>query len=387
MAPFSYRSKRLPKAFLGSHSYYRSYLGFFRIILSCLCCCTPQASQCLLSTLKQWKTPQQKMKLYTKGSLKTLSTKSLPVSQYVKCVFEINQSFWSYTFTVNFYSVLLLVMSFLPLLLDEPCLGDKSIFCQMEVLARYCSIPGYNKLCCESCNKRDNLATHAPELQNTPVTSVEPQIAFHSQLATTQSPVQTTKATSRRLWSTALVPTTAATAETSSSTGAAQPQAPTGDSFLTAGKGDSDPGPLLPPGLPRPTTDSSGGASKEHSPNSTLGPLAARSRRDNSGSERDLSHRTLSAQKWTVSNVVNMLLSETVSYCAASDSDSQSCCRYFLFFFTKFFFFHASELRPEQWWLPHQNSRAICVQHCSALCTSNMKWEKKKKQDVKPKVL
>ncbi|KAG8593270.1 hypothetical protein GDO81_000775 [Engystomops pustulosus] len=37
---------------------------------------------------------------------------------------------------------------------DEPCLGDKSIFCQMEVLARYCSIPGYNKLCCESCSKR-----------------------------------------------------------------------------------------------------------------------------------------------------------------------------------------------------------------------------------------
>ncbi|XP_074084537.1 A disintegrin and metalloproteinase with thrombospondin motifs 3 [Macrotis lagotis] len=38
--------------------------------------------------------------------------------------------------------------------IDEPCLGDKSIFCQMEVLARYCSIPGYNKLCCESCGKR-----------------------------------------------------------------------------------------------------------------------------------------------------------------------------------------------------------------------------------------
>ncbi|XP_061201802.1 A disintegrin and metalloproteinase with thrombospondin motifs 3 isoform X2 [Neopsephotus bourkii] len=39
---------------------------------------------------------------------------------------------------------------------DEPCLGDKSIFCQMEVLARYCSIPGYNKLCCESCGKRSS---------------------------------------------------------------------------------------------------------------------------------------------------------------------------------------------------------------------------------------
>ncbi|KAM6401747.1 A disintegrin and metalloproteinase with thrombospondin motifs 3 isoform 3-T3 [Pluvialis apricaria] len=39
---------------------------------------------------------------------------------------------------------------------DEPCTGDKSIFCQMEVLARYCSIPGYNKLCCESCSKRSS---------------------------------------------------------------------------------------------------------------------------------------------------------------------------------------------------------------------------------------
>eukprot|EP00062_Callorhinchus_milii_P018849 gi/632972737/ref/XP_007902806.1/ PREDICTED: A disintegrin and metalloproteinase with thrombospondin motifs 14-like [Callorhinchus milii] len=46
----------------------------------------------------------------------------------------------------------------------EPCLGDKSIFCQMEVLARYCSIPGYNKLCCESCNKRGpTLSTPIPQ--------------------------------------------------------------------------------------------------------------------------------------------------------------------------------------------------------------------------------
>ncbi|XP_049670888.1 A disintegrin and metalloproteinase with thrombospondin motifs 3 isoform X1 [Accipiter gentilis] len=40
--------------------------------------------------------------------------------------------------------------------LYEPCMGDKSIFCQMEVLARYCSIPGYNKLCCESCSKHSS---------------------------------------------------------------------------------------------------------------------------------------------------------------------------------------------------------------------------------------
>ncbi|XP_075903170.1 A disintegrin and metalloproteinase with thrombospondin motifs 3 isoform X2 [Nelusetta ayraudi] len=37
---------------------------------------------------------------------------------------------------------------------DEPCNGDRSIFCQMEVLARYCSIPGYSKLCCDSCSQR-----------------------------------------------------------------------------------------------------------------------------------------------------------------------------------------------------------------------------------------
>ncbi|XP_029074048.1 A disintegrin and metalloproteinase with thrombospondin motifs 2 [Monodon monoceros] len=37
------------------------------------------------------------------------------------------------------------------------CQGDKSMFCRMEVLSRYCSIPGYNKLCCKSCNLQDNL--------------------------------------------------------------------------------------------------------------------------------------------------------------------------------------------------------------------------------------
>ncbi|XP_049915606.1 A disintegrin and metalloproteinase with thrombospondin motifs 14 isoform X3 [Epinephelus moara] len=195
---------------------------------------------------------------------------------------------------------------------NEPCLGDKSIFCQMEVLARYCSIPGYNKLCCESCNKKENLATYAPDLHSTPLASVEHETSTPSHPAspkapppaTTKSPPQTTKATGRWLRSTAPVPTTAAAAaeaeaeaEASPSTGAAPPQGPTSDSLLTAGKGDSDPGPLLPPGPPRPTADSSGGASKEHSPNSTLGPVAARSRRDDLGSERDSSHRTLSAQK------------------------------------------------------------------------------------------
>ncbi|XP_058852679.1 A disintegrin and metalloproteinase with thrombospondin motifs 2 [Acipenser ruthenus] len=36
------------------------------------------------------------------------------------------------------------------------CQGDKSVFCRMEALARYCSVPGYQQLCCKSCNEINN---------------------------------------------------------------------------------------------------------------------------------------------------------------------------------------------------------------------------------------
>ncbi|XP_054985172.1 A disintegrin and metalloproteinase with thrombospondin motifs 2 [Sorex araneus] len=36
------------------------------------------------------------------------------------------------------------------------CQGDKSMFCKMEVLSRYCSIAGYHKLCCQSCSLQEN---------------------------------------------------------------------------------------------------------------------------------------------------------------------------------------------------------------------------------------
>ncbi|XP_012886345.1 PREDICTED: A disintegrin and metalloproteinase with thrombospondin motifs 2 [Dipodomys ordii] len=39
----------------------------------------------------------------------------------------------------------------------DHCQGDKSMFCRMEVLSRYCSIPSYNKLCCKFCNLQNNL--------------------------------------------------------------------------------------------------------------------------------------------------------------------------------------------------------------------------------------
>ncbi|XP_059406185.1 A disintegrin and metalloproteinase with thrombospondin motifs 3 isoform X2 [Carassius carassius] len=68
---------------------------------------------------------------------------------------------------------------------DEPCRGDKSIFCQMEVLARYCSIPGYNKLCCESCSKRSG--TFAPLLHEAAKTEEELRFGSASQLLETLS--------------------------------------------------------------------------------------------------------------------------------------------------------------------------------------------------------
>ncbi|XP_039883048.1 A disintegrin and metalloproteinase with thrombospondin motifs 2-like isoform X1 [Simochromis diagramma] len=35
----------------------------------------------------------------------------------------------------------------------QPCRGDRSAFCRMEVLSRYCSIIGYRQMCCKSCSE------------------------------------------------------------------------------------------------------------------------------------------------------------------------------------------------------------------------------------------
>ncbi|XP_053438721.1 A disintegrin and metalloproteinase with thrombospondin motifs 14 [Nycticebus coucang] len=54
----------------------------------------------------------------------------------------------------------------------EPCLGDRSIFCQREVLSRYCSLPGYYRLCCDSCAKKVSGPNSSPDLGlNSPPTA------------------------------------------------------------------------------------------------------------------------------------------------------------------------------------------------------------------------
>uniref|UniRef100_A0A6Q2YKU5 ADAM metallopeptidase with thrombospondin type 1 motif 2 n=1 Tax=Esox lucius TaxID=8010 RepID=A0A6Q2YKU5_ESOLU len=34
----------------------------------------------------------------------------------------------------------------------QRCHGDRSVFCRMEVLIRYCALPGYKRMCCKSCS-------------------------------------------------------------------------------------------------------------------------------------------------------------------------------------------------------------------------------------------
>ncbi|NWI20755.1 ATS14 metalloproteinase, partial [Crypturellus soui] len=76
----------------------------------------------------------------------------------------------------------------------EPCLGDKSIFCQMEVLARYCSIPGYNKLCCESCGKKTP-ATGSPSAPED-AASASPAAPRAAETTSSPAPQDTTVDTS-----------------------------------------------------------------------------------------------------------------------------------------------------------------------------------------------
>ncbi|CAL8282960.1 unnamed protein product [Merluccius merluccius] len=93
----------------------------------------------------------------------------------------------------------------------------------MEVLARYCSIPGYNKLCCESCNKKDGLATELGPQEPSRTTArpraTSPAEAPQGSVSTSQSPPHTTKASGRRPRSTAqgITTTTAAAAAATAS--------------------------------------------------------------------------------------------------------------------------------------------------------------------------
>ncbi|XP_053244492.1 A disintegrin and metalloproteinase with thrombospondin motifs 14 isoform X1 [Podarcis raffonei] len=141
----------------------------------------------------------------------------------------------------------------------EPCLGDKSIFCQMEVLARYCSIPGYNKLCCESCGKKvptsqppavDQGASETGTRGGAPLPGPLPQLSPHP---TATSQLQRMKGTSpketeasRGLLATLAGSTAIGTCQVNA---ASQPQGSPDNSTSKAGMSMLLPPPLPPPPL------------------------------------------------------------------------------------------------------------------------------------------
>ncbi|NWZ20773.1 ATS2 metalloproteinase, partial [Asarcornis scutulata] len=67
----------------------------------------------------------------------------------------------------------------------DHCQGDKSMFCRMEVLSRYCSIPGYNKLCCKSCNMYNNVT----EEGNATKSNINKNNVIEEEFLTTLSPL------------------------------------------------------------------------------------------------------------------------------------------------------------------------------------------------------
>uniref|UniRef100_A0A673G0K4 A disintegrin and metalloproteinase with thrombospondin motifs 2-like n=1 Tax=Sinocyclocheilus rhinocerous TaxID=307959 RepID=A0A673G0K4_9TELE len=67
------------------------------------------------------------------------------------------------------------------------CHGDRSAFCRMEVLQQYCSLPGFQRMCCKSCK--------VGNITKTTVTTSKPpsktKITTNGRSTTTQSPTRT----------------------------------------------------------------------------------------------------------------------------------------------------------------------------------------------------
>uniref|UniRef100_A0A8C7ZKE9 ADAM metallopeptidase with thrombospondin type 1 motif 2 n=1 Tax=Oryzias sinensis TaxID=183150 RepID=A0A8C7ZKE9_9TELE len=89
------------------------------------------------------------------------------------------------------------------------CHGDRSVFCRMDLLKRYCTLPEYRRICCKTCSSI-GIVTSASNnnTRSTPVTSVPPRVTvsssatkleLSSRTGLSQMPVQTRK-TKRRTW-------------------------------------------------------------------------------------------------------------------------------------------------------------------------------------------
>uniref|UniRef100_A0A3B4TIC2 ADAM metallopeptidase with thrombospondin type 1 motif 2 n=3 Tax=Seriola dumerili TaxID=41447 RepID=A0A3B4TIC2_SERDU len=61
----------------------------------------------------------------------------------------------------------------------QRCHGDRSVFCRMEMLKRYCSLPDFQRMCCKSCSNV-TIAEPPPNSRSTsrstPITSIRPRV-------------------------------------------------------------------------------------------------------------------------------------------------------------------------------------------------------------------
>uniref|UniRef100_A0A671TS65 ADAM metallopeptidase with thrombospondin type 1 motif, 2a n=1 Tax=Sparus aurata TaxID=8175 RepID=A0A671TS65_SPAAU len=56
----------------------------------------------------------------------------------------------------------------------QRCRADRSVFCRMEVLSRYCSIPGFRQMCCKSCSEGNVSSFSNFSSTNPPTSRTEP---------------------------------------------------------------------------------------------------------------------------------------------------------------------------------------------------------------------
>ncbi|XP_070692630.1 A disintegrin and metalloproteinase with thrombospondin motifs 2-like [Pempheris klunzingeri] len=75
----------------------------------------------------------------------------------------------------------------------QRCHGDRSVFCRMDVLKRYCSLPDFQRMCCKSCS---NVTITVPQSNSTPrSTSIWPSLTAPPPTSTISSAFSTNQPT------------------------------------------------------------------------------------------------------------------------------------------------------------------------------------------------
>ncbi|KAM3867108.1 A disintegrin and metalloproteinase with thrombospondin motifs 2 [Diretmus argenteus] len=79
----------------------------------------------------------------------------------------------------------------------QRCYGDRSVFCRMDVLKRYCSLPGFQRMCCKSCrNATITEPLPNPRSSSTSISSIQPSVRTHPHTSSFSSVFTTIQTTS-----------------------------------------------------------------------------------------------------------------------------------------------------------------------------------------------